>query len=118
MLFGYAYISVDDPELTEQRRMLKEANCQEIFEDRGSGGARARFGLTRLFDTCREGDVLLVQRLERLGRSPAQVIEILHNLLTRGIGLRSLSEEIDTTAPSAAQAPALIGALAMFQKDR
>lgn len=115
MIYGYACSASDDADLYFQRRELRAAGCRTIFEDRASGGVRARIRLRQALETCQKGDVLVVRRLDLLGRSPAHVIEILHNLMQRGIGLRSLTEAIDTMAPSANLAVVIVSALADFQ---
>ena len=113
MLIGYACISPDDPHLVLQRQALTAAGCGEIFEERGSWKrVRARLTLRHALDACAAGDVLIVWRLDLLGRSPPHAIEILHNLATRGVGARALTDEIDLTAPDALR---LIHALAEFQ---
>jgi len=115
MLIGYACISPDDPHLALQREALTAVGCGEIYEERGSRlKVRARLALGRVLDACVAGDVLIVWRLNLLGRSPAHAIEILHNLTARGVGLRSLADEIDLTAPAAALTLRLIHALAEF----
>ena len=99
-----------------QRQALTAAGCVEIFHERGSWQrVRARLALGRALDACAGGDVLVVWRLGLLGRSPAHAIEILHNLAARGVGLRSLTDAIDLTAPDAPLALRLVGALAEFQ---
>jgi DNA invertase Pin-like site-specific DNA recombinase len=116
MLIGYACISPDDPQLAVQRKALNIAGCGEIFHERGSLlRVRARQALGRALDACARGDVLVVWRLGLLGRSPAHAIEILHNLAARGVGLRSLTDGIDLTAPDAALTLRVIDALAEFQ---
>ena len=115
MLIGYACIAPDDPHLALQREALTAIGCAEIFEERGSTLlVRARPALGRALDACAAGDVLIICRLNLLGRSPAHAIEILHNLAARGVGLRSLTDGIDLTAPDAALTLRLIHALAEF----
>jgi DNA invertase Pin-like site-specific DNA recombinase len=119
MLIGYACIAPDDPHLALQREALTSIGCAEIFEERGSTLlVRARLALGRALDACAAGDVLMVCRLNLLGRSPAHAIEILHNLAARGVGLRSLTDGIDLTAPDAALTLRLIHALAEFRASR
>lgn len=117
MRYGYACLSGNDLDLALQKRELRAAGCGKIFEDRGSGAVRARLGLARAFEACAEGDVIVVQRLDRLGASPAHVIEIADRLIKQRVGLRSLTEAIDSTASDAVQALALIRALADFQRS-
>lgn len=116
MRYGYACFSVNEIDLAFQKRALRAARCHKIFEDRSSGAARGRLGLVRALQACVAGDAIVVQRLDRLGASPAHVIEIAHRLIKQGVGLCSITEAIDTTVPGAGQALALIDALADFQR--
>ena len=116
MIYGYASLTSADPDLFCQRKALRAVGCGTIFEDRASGSVRARLGLGQALATCQKGDLLVIQRLELLGRSPPHLIEILDNLMKRGIGLRSLTEPIDTRTQSAHLAVVIVGALADFQR--
>jgi DNA invertase Pin-like site-specific DNA recombinase len=116
MLFGYARVSTDDQNLDLQRAALNAAGCRQIFEDRISGAARNRPGLTRAIKTCACGDVLIVWRLDRLGRSLPHLIELLTDLAKRGVEFRSLSEAIDTTTATGKLIFHVIGALAEFER--
>ena len=116
MLYGYACTSPDDPRLAAQRAALTAAGCSEIFAERGSWKrVRARLALGRALDACAAGDVLVVLRLDRLGRTPAHAVEIISNLAARGVAVRALDEQIDTAEPEAAVALRVIVALAKFQ---
>lgn len=114
MIYGYACSTSDDRDIFLQRQALRAAGCGAIFEDRASGSVRARLGLGQALATCQKGDLLVAQRMELLGRSPPHLIEILDNLMKRGIGFRSLTESIDLNARSAALP--IVSALADFQR--
>ena len=116
MLFGYARVSTDDQNLDLQHAALKAAGCAKIFEDRITGTARKRLGLARALKACAVGDVLVVWRLDRLGRSLAHLIELLTGLAARGVQFRSLSEHLDTTTPTGKLTFHVIGALAEFER--
>jgi DNA invertase Pin-like site-specific DNA recombinase len=116
MLFGYARVSTDDQNLDLQHTALKAAGCAKIFEDRITGTARKRLGLARALKACAAGDVLVVWRLDRLGRSLAHLIELLSGLAARGVQFRSLSEFLDTTTPTGKLTFHVIGALAEFER--
>jgi DNA invertase Pin-like site-specific DNA recombinase len=90
MLIGYARVSTNEQNLTLQTDALQEAGCRKIFDDRVSGAASDRPGLKAALEYVRERDTLLVWRLDRLGRSLKDLIEIIGGLEKRGAGFRSL----------------------------
>jgi len=100
MLIGYARISTDDQNLNLQIDALQKAGCEKIYSDRISGAKVTRPGLTLALEVARTGDVLVVWRLDRLGRSLKDLIEIMSRLDEREIGLSSLQESITTTNKS------------------
>src|SRR5208337_2378121 len=97
MLIGYARVSTTEQTLDLQRDALKSAGCDRIFTDTASGSTTERKGLDQAFSQLRDGDVLAVWRLDRLGRSLRHLIETITALNDKGIGFRSLTEQIDTT---------------------
>jgi hypothetical protein len=99
MLIGYARVSTDEQTLSLQLDALEAAGCEKVFTDKLSGSRDDRLGLERAFEQLRDGDVLVVWRLDRLGRSLSNLIELMSQLEGRGIGFRSLTEQIDTTTP-------------------
>ena len=117
MFIGYARVSTHEQHLTLQTDALKQAGCQRIFEDRISGAGSDRPGLKSALEYVREGDTLLVWRLDRLGRSLKDLIEIVAGLEKRGIGLRSLQESIDTTTSGGKLIFHVFGALAEFERN-
>ena len=117
MLIGYARVSTDDQNLDLQRRALHAAGCAQIFEDQVSGAALARPGLSQAMKRAGAGDVLVVWKLDRLGRSLPHLIELLRELGSRGAGFRSLSENIDTTTAGGRLIFHMMGALAEFERS-
>src|SRR5919199_1354112 len=97
MLVGYARVSTTDQTLDLQRDALQKAGCTKIFTDTASGAKAERIGLQEALAYVRAGDVLVVWRLDRLGRSLKDLIETISQLDIRNIGFKSLSENIDTT---------------------
>ncbi|WP_348271366.1 recombinase family protein [Rhizobium sp. Leaf311] len=96
---GYARVSTLDQHLDLQRNALRLAGCNRISEDNGvSGGQQQRDGLSSMLKTLRRGDVLIVWRLDRLGRSIVHLIALVETLKRRGIGFISLTESIDTSS--------------------
>ena len=116
MLIGYARVSTQDQNLDLQHAALKDAGCDRIYDDHRSAG-RERPGLIAALDQARAGDVILVWRLDRLGRSLSDLITIIKELESREIGFRSLTEAIDTTTTGGRLVFHIFGALAEFERE-
>jgi DNA invertase Pin-like site-specific DNA recombinase len=117
MLIGYARVSTQDQTLNLQKDALNQAGCTKIFTDTASGAKQERVGLTEALDYVREGDTLVVWRLDRLGRSLKHLIETITLLNSRNIGFKSLTENIDTTTSGGKLVFHIFGALAEFERD-
>lgn len=98
-MIGYACVSTQDQELALQREALTQAGCLKVFEDKASGTRADRPGLARTLDMLREGDTLVVWKLDRLGRSVKQLVDLVNDLHKHGIQFRSLTDSIDTRTP-------------------
>jgi len=116
-LIGYARVSTQDQHLHLQRDALKSAGCIKIFTDTISGAKHERKGLEEALNFLREGDILVVWRLDRLGRSLKDLIERLTELHAKNIGFKSLTESIDTTTSGGKLIFHIFGALAEFERD-
>ena len=116
-LLGYARVSTDDQNASLQEDALKKAGCIRTFSDHASGSKASRPELDRMLDQVRPGDVVVVWRLDRLGRSLRNLIDLVETLADRGIGFRSLSESIDTTTANGRLFFSIMGALAEFERD-
>ncbi len=114
---GYARVSTEDQDTALQLDALRKAGCEKLFEDRASGVKTDRPGLTDAIRYARDGDTLTVWKLDRLGRSMKHLIEIVTELEAKGVGFRSLSENIDTTTSGGRLVFHLFGALAQFERD-
>ncbi|HEX9950966.1 MAG TPA: recombinase family protein [Rubricoccaceae bacterium] len=117
MLVGYARVSTADQSLDLQRDALARAGADRVFDDTASGVRTDRAGLADALAFVREGDVLAVWRLDRLGRSLADLIAQVETLRERGVGFRSLTEGIDTTTPGGQLVFHIFGALAQFERE-
>ncbi|MCD0462091.1 recombinase family protein [Roseiconus lacunae] len=117
MLIGYARVSTHDQNLDLQRDALKKAGCDRIIDDVASGRKVDRSGIDQLKNVLRHGDVVIVWRLDRLGRSLKQLITLLEDFEKNGVGFRSLTEAIDTTTAAGKLFFQIIGALAEFERN-
>ncbi len=117
MLVGYARISTQDQNLHLQNDALQKAGCDKIFQDIASGAKSERQGLTEAINFCRSGDSLIVWKLDRLGRSIRNLIDIINLLQQKNIGFKSLQENIDTTTSGGKLVFHIFSALAEFERD-
>jgi DNA invertase Pin-like site-specific DNA recombinase len=117
MLVGYARVSTQEQHLDLQKDALEKAGCSQLFTDVVSGATAERSGLKEALSYLREGDTLVVWKLDRLGRSLPHLIEIVQTLQQRGIGFQSLQESIDTTTSGGKLIFHVFGALAEFERD-
>lgn len=116
MRVGYARVSSSDQNLDLQRDALAKAGCERIFEDQASGSRADRPGLAEAIEFARKADVLVVWKLDRLGRSLPHLIEVVASLEKRGVGFRSLTESIDTTTSGGKLIFNIFASLADFER--
>lgn len=117
MLIGYARVSTQDQHLELQKDALEKAGCKKIFTDIASGAKTERKGLEEALAYLREEDILVVWKLDRLGRSLKHLIEVVNNLSEKNIGFQSLQEKIDTTTSGGKLIFHIFGSLAEFERD-
>jgi len=118
MRYGYARVSTDDQTPALQEDALAKAGCEKVFIDHGvSGVAIARPQLDRLLKKLQAGDVLVVWKLDRLGRSLGHLIQTIDALAARGVGFQSVTEAIDTSTAHGKLLLHLMGALAEFERS-
>ena len=117
MLIGYARVSTHEQTLDLQKDALEKLGCIKIFSDVVSGAKAERTGLHEALEYVREGDTLVVWRLDRLGRSLKHLIETITKLNNRKIGFKSITENIDTTTSGGKLVFHIFGALAEFERD-
>lgn len=116
MLLGYARVSTPDQQLDLQLDALRSAGCERLYQDVGSGANFQRPGLDAALAYARPGDVLIAWRLDRVGRSLGDLIQLMEQLQRRDIGLRSLQESLDTTTSTGKLVFHIFGALAEFER--
>jgi DNA invertase Pin-like site-specific DNA recombinase len=117
MLLGYARVSKTNGQDTAlQTAALEAAGVDRVYEDKATGGRWNRPELQRLLDHLREGDVVVVWKLDRLSRSLKDVLHILEDIERRGAGFRSLTEPVDTTTPAGKMFLAMVAAFAEFER--
>lgn len=117
MLIGYARVSTQDQNLDSQLDALNKAGCQQIFEEKITGKQKDRPELSICLRTLREGDVLVVWKLDRLARSLKDLVEIISDLDERKVGFKSLTESIDSTSAGGKLIFHIFGALAEFEHN-
>lgn len=115
-ILGYARVSTGDQDVAGQTMRLTQAGAIKVFTNVRSGRSMDRTGLAALLDYAREGDILAVVRLDRLGRSLAELLATVAMLKTRGIALLSLEEKIDTTSAAGELVFHVFGAIAHFER--
>lgn len=117
MRFGYARVSTNDQELTAQIDALEAAGCDDILQEKVSSRAVLRPELDRLLDKVREGDQIVIYRLDRLGRSLTHLVNLVEKFNQQGIELISLKEKIDTSNANGKLTFHLFATLAQFERD-
>ena len=117
MLIGYARVSTRDQNLELQIEALSKAGCKKIFEDKISGSRAERTGLINMLEMLREGDTLVVWKLDRLGRSVKNLIDLVGNLSKQGVQFKSLTDAIDTGTPSGRFFFHVMASLAEMEKE-
>ncbi len=114
---GYVKVSKREQNSGLQRRKFSAAVCEGISEERISFTEERHPQLEAAFDYCRAWDVLVVSRLDRLGRSIKELIELVNGLRRRGVGFRSLRQSLDTTLPGGRLVFHLFASIAKFERD-
>ena len=115
-ILGYARVSTGDQDVAGQAMRLKQAGAMKVFTDVKSGKSMDRPGLAELLAYARSGDTLAVVRLDRLGRSLAELLSTVIMLKERGIALLSLEEKIDTSSAAGELVFHVFGAIAHFER--
>jgi DNA invertase Pin-like site-specific DNA recombinase len=118
MKIGYARVSTQDQNLDLQLRVLKKAGCRKTFQEKASGATRARPELQRMLEQLREGDVIVVWKLDRLARSTRHLLETMEMIREAGARFQSLSEPwADTTTHAGKMIMTVFAGIAEFERD-
>lgn len=118
MKIGYARVSTEDQDLSIQRRILSEQECERIFEEKISGATRARPELDRMLEQIRKGDTIIIWKLDRLARSTRDLLEIAEKIKEAGASFKSLSEPwADTTSPAGKMILTVFSGIAEFERE-
>jgi DNA invertase Pin-like site-specific DNA recombinase len=117
MKIGYARVSTEDQNPDLQLTALKEAGCDRIFTDKATGANVKRPELAKCFKSLKAGDMLMVWKLDRLGRSLRDLIVLLDDLKAQGMAFRSLTEAIDTETPTGRAMWQMVGVLAELERS-
>lgn len=114
---GYARVSTDDQNLDLQRDALRRVGCEVIYEETASGQSAQRAELNHCLKALRSGDTLVVWRLDRLGRSLGDLVQIASKLEAAGVAFESVTERIETASATGRLVFHLFGALAEFERN-
>lgn len=117
MLLGYARVSTDQQDHALQLDALHQAGCEKVVTETASGSRLDRPELTKLLEQARPGDTVVCWRLDRLGRSLRHLIDLSEQLQQRGIGLKSITEAIDTSTPAGRFMFSILGALGQMELE-
>lgn len=117
MLIGYARVSTPEQDLNPQLEALRDAGCDRTFFDKASGAKANRAGLAEAISHARPGDVLVVWKLDRLGRTMKGLIDLSAELSAKGIGFRSLTDGIDTAGTAGKLVFHILAAMAEMERD-
>ena len=116
--FGYARVSTKKQKLDSQLEVLNKIECDHVFYDHGISGARdSREGLDEMIAEIKEGDVVIVWKLDRLGRSVAHLAGLLKTFRTQGVHFCSITDGINTTTSAGKLTYHIVSAMAEFQRD-
>ena len=117
MKIGYARVSTKDQDLSLQIDALEQADCKRIYREKITGSTKERPELQKMLGQLRDGDVIIIWKLDRLARSLKDLVSLVNEIQEKGAGLHSLNDHIDTSTPNGKLTFHLFAALAEFERD-
>jgi DNA invertase Pin-like site-specific DNA recombinase len=117
MRIGYARVSTEDQDLALQLDALNKAKCKKFYQEKITGRTKERPEFQKLLDNLRPKDVIIIWKLDRLGRSLKDLVQLVNEIQEKGAGLKSLHDNIDTTTPQGKLTFHIFAALAEFEAD-
>lgn len=117
MKIGYARVSTKEQNLSMQMDALEKEGCKQIFQEKISGAKADRPELRKMIDQLRAGDLIITWKLDRMGRSLRDLVNLMNEIQEKGAGLKSLHDSIDTSTPQGKLTFHLFASLAEFERD-
>ena len=117
MIIGYCRVSTAGQSLDRQLDQLTAVGCERVYQEKVSGARKDRPELNRMLDALREGDVVVITELSRLGRTVKGLIELVEKIHQAGADIKSLKENIDTTSPMGKMVFTVMAAVAEMERD-
>jgi DNA invertase Pin-like site-specific DNA recombinase len=114
---GYARVSTTDQNLETQLQQLQTAACDKIYQEKASGAKVDRPELAAMLDYCREGDTVVVCKLDRIARSTAHLLTIVDSLEKKGVAFKVLNISLDTSTPTGKLMLSMLAAIGQFERE-
>lgn len=116
-IIGYARVSTTDQNLEAQQAKLQAAGCEKVFEEKASGAKEDRPVLASTMDYARQGDTLVVCKLDRIARSTKHLLQIVEDLQAKGVTFKALNIDLDTSTATGKLMLTMLGAIATFERE-